>query len=148
MKVISFDELNEAEKKMYEEAFKAYKNAYAPYSNFHVGAAVIDENGEIHNGCNVESADYTLTSHAEMVAIDSMVKSGAREIQTILIVIKTHHKPGMPCGLCRQKILEFSPSNTKIISINLTDDDKVGVIYVSDISELLPYSFSSEQLKD
>lgn len=148
MKIISFDELNASEMRMFEDAFKAYKNAYAPYSKFQVGAALIDESGAIHNGCNVESADYTLTSHAEMVAIDSMVKSGARAVQTILIIIKTNNQPGMPCGLCRQKILEFSPNNTKIISVNLTDDDKIGVIYVSDIEELLPHSFSKEQLKD
>lgn len=148
MKKLKFEELSKNELELFDNAFEMYLKAYAPYSNFRVGASLFDIKNDIYSGCNIESADFTLTSHAEMVAIDSMVKSGSHEIQQILIVIKTSNPPGMPCGLCRQKMIEFSKNNIRIISVNLDENDKPSEIYVTDLNELLPFSFSKSQLED
>ena len=146
MKICKSEDLSEIEKSMFEKAISARKNAYAPYSNYKVGACLLDKNGNFHFGCNVESADYTLTTHAEMLAIDNMVLNGGKDMDLLLIVLKGTDIPAMPCGLCRQKIYEFSSGNTKIISVNLDDNDNIYTIYSSDLFELLPLRFSKENL--
>jgi cytidine deaminase len=149
MQLISHDDLNELDKNLIETAISMRQYAYAPYSGYRVGAALLDSNAQIHTGCNVESADLTLTSHAEMVAIDSMVKSGCLEIRKLVVAacgIGT--QPAMPCGLCRQKISEFDKEgNSTIIIVNLDVDDKIVNIFLIKLSELLPYSFSSDFIK-
>jgi len=121
------------------------ENAYSPYSNYKVGAAVLGIDGEIYTGCNVESADFTLTSHAECVAIDSMVKSACYETKLLLVVLESLHSPTFPCGLCRQKISEFTPDNElKIISVNLDSESKIYKIYETNLTELLPNRFTSD----
>jgi len=149
MQLISLDKLNKIERKLIDTAISMRQFAYAPYSGYRVGAALLDANSQIHTGCNIESADYTLTSHAEMVAIDSMVKSGCLEAQRIAVAARgIGNQPAMPCGLCRQKISEFDKTgNSTIIIINLDDNDKVVNISSLKLSELLPYSFSSEFIK-
>lgn len=122
----------------YEElidfAKEASQNAYAPYSNFKVGACILSENGKIYKGCNFENASYGLSICAERNAIGSMVANGETKIQAIAI-----YSPNMynctPCGACRQVINEFKTSETVVVTIA---GDK---IIVKTIDELLPGSF-------
>lgn len=142
----SFDNLTEIEKMIVENAVTVRKMAYCPYSNFSVGAALLDENNCVHTGCNVESCDYTLTTHAEMLAIDSMVKSGGRNIKKIAIAMATNTY-SVPCGLCRQKMVEFSGGNdVEIFCVNLNEKNEISEIFTSLLSELLPYSFSKTNI--
>jgi len=92
--------------KLKELAIESSKQAYAPYSNFHVGAVLLMESGNIFTGCNVEFSDY-LALHAEVNAIGSAVDSGEKDIQAV-VVYSTSSPPVLPCGSCRQKLLEFS----------------------------------------
>lgn len=96
-----------------EQAEAVYHNAYAPYSNFRVGAAVLTKDGHVYTGCNVENISFGLTSCAERNAIFSAISQRGRiEIEAIAVV--TEHKDGVtPCGACRQVINEFGP-NAKI----------------------------------
>ena len=123
-----------------KHAQKAMKNAYAPYSHFCVGAAILDENDSIHAGCNVENAAYPLGVCAEGSAISNMVLSGNQLIKKIMLV-STGNKLVTPCGGCRQKIKEFSNEETQIIVYH---DNKFSSFSVED---LLPYSFSKKFLK-
>ncbi|MEW5693679.1 MAG: cytidine deaminase [Candidatus Hydrogenedentota bacterium] len=147
MKKIEYATLTEIEKKLIIEAIKTRENAYSPYSQYKVGAAVLDINNNIHTGCNVESADYTLTTHAEMLAIDSMVKSGVTKVKEVAVVVKSDVGYGFPCGLCRQKIREFALNDDIIIyGVNLDRDKKIKDVYSALLSELLPGSFGPEFL--
>lgn len=89
----------------------AQENAYAPYSKFRVGAAVLLENGEIFTGCNVENASYGLTNCAERSAIFSAVSKlgGAKVRVRAVAVVNDHDAACSPCGACRQVIAEFGP---------------------------------------
>ncbi len=141
MKKVELNQLSKKQIELIEAAIEIRGNAYAPYSNFKVGAALLDELGNIHTGCNIESIDFTLTSHAEMVAIDSMVKSGCRNMKEIAIVLKSSTY-SVPCGLCRQKMVEFSTDDVSIICINLDSNEQIQEIYTTSLSELLPYAFN------
>jgi cytidine deaminase len=101
---------SEMRKQLLAAARQAMKNAYAPYSKFKVGAAVLTTTGEIFPGCNVENASYGVTNCAERTAIFSAVAhSGPKiEIEAIAIV-NDHNAPCAPCGACRQVIYEFGP---------------------------------------
>jgi cytidine deaminase len=90
-------------------ARKALKRAYAPYSNFHVGAAVLTEQGEVFSGCNVENASYGLTICAERSAIFTAVQqaAGARLAVRAVAVVNGDELPCSPCGACRQVIFEL-----------------------------------------
>lgn len=148
MKVIEYNALSENDKDLIKSAMKVREFAYCPYSNYKVGAALLDSNFNIHTGCNIESADYTLTSHAEMVAVDSMVKSGCHEIIKIVIVAKgMGAKPATLCGLCRQKISEFDKNiKSIIIIVNVDDSDNIVNIHIVTLAELLPYSFNADYI--
>jgi len=112
--------------------------AYCPYSNFRVGAAIIDENGNVHVGCNVENAAYPQGSCAETGAIAAMVAEGGQRIVTIAVAGGGTKRTGActPCGGCRQRIHEFSDKDTRII---VKDDD--GDWHTYTMSDLLPSSF-------
>ncbi len=112
--------------------------AYCPYSDFRVGAAIIDENGNVHVGCNVENASYPQGSCAEACAIGAMVSSGGQRIVTIAVAGGGSSKTRActPCGGCRQRIHEFSDDETRII---FKDDDNEWHQYSMD--DLLPSSF-------
>jgi len=99
------DEIVEA---LIESARAVRDAAYAPYSKFLVGAAVLSESGKIYVGCNVENATYGATLCAERAAIAQMIAAGERKL--VLVGIYTDaERPAMPCGICRQWIVEFGP---------------------------------------
>jgi cytidine deaminase len=130
---------NSVHEALITEAQKAMKSAYAPYSNFCVGAAILDENNNIHAGCNVENAAYPLGTCAEGSAISNMVISGGTLIKQIMLV-STGGQLVTPCGGCRQKIKEFSDPTTEIIVFHADKTTKFS------IEDLLPHSFSKEFL--
>jgi cytidine deaminase len=104
--------------------------AYAPYSHFHVGAALLAKDGRVFTGCNVENLSYGLTICAERSAIFAAVAAGVREFEAIAILADTR-EPISPCGACRQVMAEFG--DFKIISATLD-----GKIFESTVSALLP----------
>lgn len=115
----------------------ARDHAYCRYSNFSVGAALIDENGNVHVGCNVENASYPLGNCAEVSAIAAMIVEGGSRIARIAVVGGTNDiTPCTPCGGCRQRIAEFADDNTVIITM----DDSNEFRHYS-IDELLPAGF-------
>jgi cytidine deaminase len=95
-------------------ATTARLRAHAPYSRFHVGAAVLDDRGRIHVGCNVENASYGLTICAERNAIAAAVVAGARRIRAVAVVTGTR-PPATPCGACRQVLVEFGAADTLVV---------------------------------
>jgi len=119
----------------------AYENAYAPYSNFRVGAAVLLETGEVFAGCNVENASYGLTNCAERTAIFSAIsKLGPKRVKIRAIaVVNDREVACAPCGACRQVISEFGP-DADIFYLGPNG------IQRSSMRELLPNGFSSESL--
>ena len=101
-------------KKLKSAAKNAARLAYAPYSKFHVGAAVLTNSGKIYTGCNVENASYGLTNCAERTAIFSAIAAGEKSIACVVVYTPTKTATA-PCGACRQVINEFGPS-AQIIS--------------------------------
>ena len=125
---------------LFAAAKAAQARAYAPYSRFQVGAAILDAGGSIHAGCNVENAAYPVGACAEAGAISAMVAGGARAIRAILVI-----GPGeelvTPWGACRQRIREFAAPETPVL-IAGTD----GVRARFSLAELLPASFGPANL--
>lgn len=118
-------------------ATEARENAYARYSGFAVGAALIDDQGRLYVGCNVENAAYPLGSCAEAGAIAAMVQEGGRRIRRIAVVGGTGEVSSCtPCGGCRQRIAEFADDKTVILAI-----DDSGTWQEYSIAALLPASF-------
>jgi len=115
----------------------ARENAYCHYSGFSVGAAIIDDQGRLHVGCNVENASYPLGNCAEPAAIAAMVQEGGKRIDRIAVVGGSGDAaPCTPCGGCRQRIYEFADEDTIIITM---DDSREWKRY--SIAELLPAGF-------
>lgn len=120
--------------KLIEQAKKISKKAYAPYSNFQVGAAFLTTKGNIFRGCNVEFSDY-LALHAEVNAIGNAVNEGDTDIQ-LVVVYSYSSPPVLPCGSCRQKMYEFSQlykHDIRVIAVN-DSEEKIDMM----LSELLP----------
>ena len=120
--------------KLYLKAKEAMANAYAPYSDFKVGAAVLTAAGDIFTGANVESASYGATLCAERAAISAAIAAGVREFSAIAVAA-SGTEPAYPCGICRQVIFEFGPDIRVIVG---ADPDHLEAYT---IAELLPHGF-------
>ena len=127
-------------RQLLEAAKEAKKYSYAPYSNFHVGAALYCKDGSIYTGCNIENASYTPTNCAERTAFFKAVSEGVRDFQAICIVGGKDGKLTeytAPCGVCRQVMMEFC--NPKTFQIILAVDKERYEIYT--LEELMPLGF-------
>ena len=122
-----------------DAARDASRNAYAPYSNFPVGAAILTEGGEIHAGCNVENASYGLAICAERNAAATMAfaNPGDREIR-LVAVFSPDAAPCFPCGACRQVLREFGCKEVVV--------EEAAGLRSYPFDEILPYSFGPEDL--
>lgn len=128
--------------KLLDEAFIAMNNAYAPYSNYFVGACVLCKDGKMFKGANIENASYGATNCGERSAIFSAYSNGYKKDDIEAIAIVTSGKKlGFPCGICRQVLGELLNKETPIILSN-----KVETLEIS-MSKLLPFGFTSEDLK-
>jgi cytidine deaminase len=116
----------------------AQRRAYAPYSNFHVGAALESQDGAVYVGCNVENASYGLTICAERAAIFAAVSAGVRRFRRA-VVVSDSDPPAAPCGACRQVLAEFG----RDLRIEAVGPSRT---MSWTLSELLPAAFSKEQL--
>ena len=131
------------DKELMEKAVEARRFSYAPYSGFHVGAALLGKSGKIYTGCNVENAAYTPTNCAERTALFKAVSEGEREFIAIAVVGgkgESLSDDCTPCGVCRQALAEFCDKDFRIITGTLEN------IKVNTLSELLPYSFGKGNL--
>ncbi len=134
------NELDDGE--LIELARTARENAYAPYSHYNVGAAVITADGTVFTGANVENASYGLCICAERTAIAHAVSQGHRELRRVVVVTQSS-PPAAPCGLCRQTINEFSskPTELRILLANMEGERREFLL-----SELLPHGFRGEDI--
>ena len=129
---------------MAQKACKVMKNAYAPYSKYHVGACVLAEDDTMYTGCNVENISYGLTNCAERSAIFAMASAGKRKIKAIAVV-GSGDELCTPCGACRQVIREFASLDTPIY---LCDPRTEKVVETTSLEKLLPKSFGPEHLEN
>jgi len=125
------------EKELIDAALAVRRNAYCRYSNYRVGAALQDDQGRLHVGCNVENAAYPEGTCAEANAIAAMIAAGGNSIRTI-VVAGGHDEieDCTPCGGCRQKIAEFADADTRVVLLR-----PGGHTRAFPIDELLPRSF-------
>ena len=130
-----------AEQTLMDAALRAREQAYAPYSKFAVGAAVMDEHGRVHAGCNVENAAYPQGVCAEAGALSAMVLAGGRAIQAVVVAGQAA-QPVTPCGGCRQKLREFAEGSTPVLMV-----DPTGLRLRTTLAALLPESFGPEILR-
>lgn len=121
-------------------AQQAMQNAYAPYSRFNVGAAILTSNGNTYVGCNVENAAYPVGSCAEAGAISAMIAAGETSI-AMIAVAGIGDQLCTPCGACRQRIREFAADNTTVL---ICDQNSLRREIL--LSELLPFSFGPDNL--
>ncbi len=132
------------EEELIERALQVRKNAYAPYSGFRVGAALLCADGSVYTGCNVESAAYAACCCAERTAVSKAVSEGRRSFLAIAIVggkeqVKDYC---FPCGVCRQVLREFCPDTLQVIAAISCEDYRV-----TTLGALLPESFSAADLQ-
>lgn len=125
-------------------ASAARENAYAPYSHFKVGAALIDDRGRVFSGCNVEAANLKGGNCAEGSVIAAMIQDGGKKVAEILCVGPIDKAPVAPCGNCRQLIREFATDRTRIHMVDSASGD---VLRSFTMAELLPESFGPENLQ-
>lgn len=126
--------------KLIKKAIEMLNFSYAPYSNFHVGAALLTSEGEIYTGCNIENAAYGPSNCAERTAIFKAVSEGKKEFEAIAVVGGKNGKIENfcpPCGVCRQVLAEFCKKDFEIILAKSTNEYKIMTL-----EQLLPESFS------
>ena len=116
----------------------AAARAYAPYSKYRVGAALLAADGTVFTGCNVENASYGLTNCAERTALFKAVSEGRRRFRALAIVGGTARAPALPCGACRQALAEFCKADMPVAVAPL----RAGAPVVRPPPEYLPHSFS------
>ena len=129
--MISYEEL-------IQKAAQAKERSYAPYSGFHVGAALLCENGRVYTGCNIENAAFSPTNCAERTAVFKAVSEGDRNF-TAIAVISDSPEPVAPCGVCRQVLAEFCARDFKILMCRAD-----GTYKIQTLAEILPDSFGKE----
>lgn len=127
-------------RELFKKAMEARGNAYVPYSNFPVGAALLTKSGKVYTGCNIECASFGGTNCAERTAIFKAVSEGDKDIEAIAVIGDVDNYT-FPCGICRQVIVEFG-RDIKLIIGKSENDYKV-----YSIEDMLPHSFSPEDLK-
>lgn len=130
--------LTETHADLMRAAREAMRRAYVPYSDFQVGAALLDRNGEVHHGCNVENAAYGPTNCAERTALFRAIADGhpAGQFQAIAVIGDTDG-PIAPCGVCRQVLVELCAPDMPVIMGNLKGEWRI-----SSVAELLPGAFT------
>ncbi len=128
------------DEKLIELALDARKNAYAPYSNYRVGAALLCEDGSVYTGCNIESASYPCGICAERTAMPKAISDGKRSFKTIAVV-GSSDEICTPCGMCRQFMYEFAP-NLRVLCCNPN-----GGVKEYSLKELLHAGFGPSSLK-
>ena len=135
-----------SDKELVKIAFEAMKNAYAPYSQYTVGAALLTKTSTVYTGCNIENAAYGSTNCAERTAFFKAISEGEREFSQIALVGGKNGNVTdlfMPCGACRQVMVEFCDGDFEIIVAKSKDD-----FSVFKLKELVPFGFSKEHVKD
>lgn len=120
-----------------EKAREVLSNAYCPYSDYRVGAAVLTEKGNIYTGCNVENSSYGASNCAERTAVFKAVSEGERSFSAIAVFTDEGNDPPFPCGICRQVLTEFCSPDMPVI---IYDGEKS--VYNFALEELIPFSFS------
>jgi cytidine deaminase len=120
----------------------AREKAYVPYSKFKVGAALLDANGNVYHGCNIENAGYSMTNCAERTAFFKAISDGVRDFKAIAIVADTPG-PCSPCGACRQVMSEFCSADMPVYLTNLNGD-----VQETTVGELLPGAFATEDMQN
>ena len=124
-----------------EKAFEAMKNAYAPYSNYHVGAALLTKDGTVYKGANIENASYGATNCGERTAVFAAYANGVRQKDIeALAIVSDGEKLAAPCGICRQVLSELLLPDTPIILCTHREYKE------TNIQELLPMMFGPEDL--
>ena len=123
--------------KLLEAAMQAMEKAYAPYSKFKVGSAIMTEDGQIVTGCNIENSSFGLTNCAERTALFSAIAAGKSRFKAIAIVADGDRNP-YPCGACRQVLAEFCAPN---MPVYVASRGNLGAFHKMVLGELLPNSF-------
>ena len=123
------------------EAKLAREFAYAPYSNFKVGAALLAVDGTIYRGCNIENAAYSMCNCAERTALFKAYSDGVTQFKGLAVIADTE-RPVAPCGACRQVISELCDSEMEVVLANMKGD-----VQQLKVKDLLPGAFSSQDLK-
>lgn len=133
-------------KELIQTALDARKNAYAPYSHYQVGAALLSSDGTIYSGCNIENASYGATNCAERTAFFSAVSEGKRDFLAIAITGGLEGEEisdyAVPCGICRQIMQEFCGDDFQVIVAKSTEDFRQ-----YPFSEILPFGFDGDKIK-
>ena len=124
-----------------ELAISARQNAYAPYSGYPVGAAILDAEGNVWTGCNVENVSFGLSICAERSAVCKMIGDGKREVRMIAIASRDG---AVPCGMCLQTLLEFAPNPRAVEVLTVSESGQSNKNFLSD---LMPHGFRSDELK-
>ena len=132
--------ITDTDEALFTSAEAIRTKAYAPYSNFHVGAAILADDGKIYAGCNIENAAYPQGNCAEASAISAMIAGGGKRI-TRISVTGPGKAPVTPCGACRQRIREFADLDVQVISHGV-DGEPLAMT----LNQLLPHSFGPEYL--
>ena len=139
-----FQESAVSDQELVEAAKTAMKQAYAPYSRFHVGAALLDRNGKVYTGCNIENSSLTPTVCAERTAFFKAISEGVRDFEAIAVVGGPQgeiNEITAPCGVCRQVMTEFCDPDSFRILLGHADGFKTVLL-----KELLPYGFKLKEI--